>query len=342
MAIPVNRSSADLNGHSCDAGVRPERRGFLKSRQPESRHTDRRRGGTRKRTDHAGSNPARSTSVTLTLERISMEIIATIIAKGAPNRCSDGSTTMCAIGVSEELGLIRLYPLSVSDDRLLKIWTRVKCTCEKSRKDNRHESWKVLESRFDCLIESRNEKVELLDACILRSGTDDPIEYQNKLRRSICIVKVDGRLGGSIEARSDHEPHVQTDAEDSWVMPQNAFPFKPYLHWTSVQGTQHKTHLLGQEVYYALLRNEKSPFRIFENMSIGDPAFVHWIVLGNMKDRRNVWVAAHLHRLKTTKQEQPRLPFATNDRKCDAWPYLTQEQRNAKESDPQMQFSFCH
>ncbi len=272
----------------------------------------------------------------LDLEVSSLEINATIIAKGAPNRCSDGSTTMCAIGVSEELGLIRLYPLSVSDDRLLKVWSKVRV---RSQKDNRNESWKVMESHFEGLIESRNEKIDLLDACILRSGTVDPIDYQNKHRRSICVVKVEGRLGGSIEARPDYEHHLQSSVNDSWVLPQNAFPFKPYLHWTSAQGAQHKTHLVGQEVYYALHRNANSPFRIFENMSIGNPDFVHWIVLGNMKDRRNVWVAAHLHRLKATMQ--PTLPFTVDDRKSDAWPYLSQEKCNSQKSGRQMQFNFC-
>ncbi len=245
---------------------------------------------------------------------------------------------MCAIGVSEELGLIRLYPLNVSDDRLIKVWTKVRCKCVRSQKDNRNESWKVMESHVDGLIESRTEKFELLDACILRSGAADPIDYQNKLRRSICVVKVVGRLGGSIEARSDYEHHLQTSADDSWVKPQNAFPFKPYLHWTSSQGTQHKTHLVGQEVYYALLKNASSPFRIFENMSIGNPDYVHWIVLGNMKDRRNVWVAAHLHRLKV--DLQTRLPITAEDRESHAWPYLTQEKCNAKKSSRQMQFNF--
>lgn len=267
-----------------------------------------------------------------------MEINATIIAKGAPNRCSDGSTTMCAIGVSEELGLIRLYPLSVSDDLLLRVWTKVRCECVRSQKDNRDESWKVMDSCFDGSIESRDEKQALLDACTLRSGDTDPIAYQNKLRKSICCVKVVGRLGGSIEVRSDYEQHVRTPTDDSWVLPQNAFPLKPYLHWASLQGTQHKTHLVGQEVYYALHKNVHTPFRIFENMSIGDPEFMHWIVLGNMKDRRNVWVAAHLHRLKVS--PQPGLPFMEDHGKSGIWPYLIQEKHNSKRSNPQLQFNF--
>lgn len=268
-----------------------------------------------------------------------MDIEAVVIAKGAPNRCRDGRTVMCAIAVSQSIGLIRVYPLSITQHDGIAVWTKVRFELADSKTDQRSESYKIVDWTVTGKIDNRQDKRDLLNDCILKSGTEDPIDYQNERRRSIAIVKSKGNIGASLEPRDINDILPGSD-EDGFALTQAEFPFKPYIEWRSIQDKQHRTHLVGQEVYEGMRHNASTPFRVFENLHIGDQDYEHWLILGNMKDRRNVWVAAHLHRQKKIAQQ----PIFTNCKTFDGlpsgWPYETQEATNAKLVGPQMEFSF--
>jgi hypothetical protein len=264
---------------------------------------------------------------------------AVVIAKGAPNRCRDGRKVMCAIAVSQSLGLIRIYPLSVENDSDIAIWSVVKLSLTISNTDNRKESYRVQSYEVTGDIKVPSEKMALMESCILDSGDIDPIDYQNERRKSIAIVKSVGPVGAMLAARESGGGIVASDDDEGFVMTQADFPFKPYVQWTSKQGKSHTTHLVGQEVYMGMLHNQATPFRIFENLRIGDRDYDHWMVLGNMKDRRNVWVAAHLHRQKKIAQR----PMFTNSWITDGvksgWPYETQGATTARDAEREPLFS---
>lgn len=262
---------------------------------------------------------------------------AIILAKGAPNITSDGSLTMCAIALSVELGLVRLYPLRFQPGSPVRVWSKVRVEAIRSNTDNRHESWKIKSTELIGFIDDSTVKADMLDQCVLKSGTEDPIAYQNKKRSSIAIVKTELPVGCGLRPRRDRD--TEQDKEDRWCMSQSEYPYKPYLFWTSDQGGEHETHIVAQEVYVGMGKNASCQMRVFENMQIGDPDYQHWMVLGNMKDRRNVWVCASLHRLKKTCLNTT-LNFWTNSGAGDAWPYLTQEEVNAKDVGPQMLLPF--
>ena len=271
---------------------------------------------------------------------MSIQISGIVLAKGAPNRTQDGRTTMCSIVLSDELGLIRLYPLSVTENQDVKVWTRIRCTVMRSQKDNRTEAFRLVGNEIEVLdrIESSSSKSSILDSCHLKSGDKDPIDYQNDRKASICVVKAHGRIGISMKSRDETERRNSED-EDYWVMTQSEFPYKPYVSWTSYQGKTHETHLVAQEVYLGMQKNAANPSRVFDNMHALDPDYQHWMVLGNTKDRRNVWVMPHLHRLKKTSFVTT-TSFLTNDGESGSWPYSQQEEINAKYVSPQMQFNF--
>lgn len=265
------------------------------------------------------------------------EMEVTILAKGAPVRCSSGDISMCAIAVGE-VGLVRLYPLAISEHKEIKVWSRVFIKARRSNKDCRHESWRIENCKVFDQIENPQSKANLLDSCILRSGTVDPINYQNEQKSSIAIVKSSQFLGAGLLPRQPDD-YTDFDEEESWVMTQDNYPFKPYLFWKSIQGGEHKTHILAQEIYVGMRNFSATPFRVFENMHIGDPDYDHWMVLGNIKDRKNVWVCPHLHRLKKTSFiTSSSLPMS--DGSEDGWPYLRQEENNVKDVGPQLQFQF--
>jgi hypothetical protein len=260
-----------------------------------------------------------------------------ILAKGAPNKTKAGLITMCAIGLNDDFGLVRLYPLTFDNNHDVSIWSVVDVIASRSKRDTRHEAWKVSETTVVGLVKDRNEKNSILESCVLRSGTTDPIAYQNENRSSICVVKTSLPIGFGLEPRLNAD-EVSEESE-CWCMVQADYKFRPYLHWTSDQGSQHKTQIVAQEVYVGMLNNISSPFRVFENMRLGDQDYQHWLVLGNMKDRRNVWVCPHIHRLKKTEcLTQSNLWISGG--KSEGWPYLRQEEINAKDVGPQMKFAF--
>lgn len=261
---------------------------------------------------------------------------ATILAKGAPVQKSDGERVMCAIAVSPQLGLVRLYPLKVSED--VCVWSKVAVVARRSNKDNRRESWRVIECEPIGKVSDSPSKRDLLEACILKSGTIPPTKYQNDVRASICIVKPKGPLGMSLEPRCD-EDFCEHDPEESWVYTQNEMPYKPYVIWRSVQGSEHKSHVVAQEAYMGMLNNSACPSKVFDNMRIGDPDYEHWLVLGNMKDKRNIWLVPHIHRLKKT-ASRTLSSLLINNGSGDAWPYLTQEEVNAKDAGRQPMLPF--
>lgn len=265
------------------------------------------------------------------------EMEVTILAKGAPVRCSSGEVSMCAIAVGE-VGLIRLYPLTISENKEIRVWSKVAIQVRRSNKDPRHESWRIEDCELTGQIDSSQTKANLLDSCILKSGMVDPINYQNAQKSSIAVVKSSQFLGAGLLPRQPDD-YTSFDEDESWVMTQDNYPFKPYLFWKSIQGGEHKTHIVAQEVYMGMRNFSATPFRVFENMHIGDPDYDHWMILGNIKDRRNVWVCPHLHRLKKT-SFTTNLSLLMSDGSEDGWPYLRQEGNNAKDVGPQLQFQF--
>jgi hypothetical protein len=264
---------------------------------------------------------------------------ATIIAKGAPNRTQAGIISMCAIAVSPEFGLVRLYPLTFEENADVRVWTRVRVHARRSKKDSRKESWRIESTEVIGKIDDAIDKSQLLDQCVLKSGTCDPIKYQNSIQASIAVIKSSSPVGCALEPRDDTEKATIDEDETWWGMTQCEHPFKPYLLWTSIQGGKHRTHIVAQEAYVGMAKNASAPFRIYENMHVGDPDYQHWLVLGNMKDRRNVWVCPHVHRLKKT-DSLTNLSLLMSDGENDAWPYLSQEAVNARDAGPQMAFRF--
>lgn len=263
-----------------------------------------------------------------------------VLGKGAPNLCRDGRKTLCAIVLTESLGLVRVYPLDVTDE--ISVWSSIEMKLDRSTSDNRGESWKLLEARQLSLVTDHHEKRCILDSCVLKSGDRDPIEYQNERRKSIAMVK-GFRLGTELPTREEFsdENVSETDHElQPWVVVQSQMPQKPYITWQSLQGVKHRSHIVAQEVYLGLLKNPTAPSNVFNNMRIYDNDYDKWILLGNMRDRRTVWVAVHVHRLKKTTQRTMLASLPIQDGKPAGWPYCEQEDFNAKPAAKQRQFVF--
>lgn len=248
-----------------------------------------------------------------------------VLGVGAPNETRSGQKTMCAILLTHDHGFLRIYPIPAQEK--FSVWSQVSVHLEKGN-DGREESWKVCDWSVDSKIEDASQKREILKACELRSGLHDPIEYMNEARRSIALVPLEW---GSVEATISQKipSFVSSDDEEcGWIVTQAKHWLKPYVTWTSKQGRSHTSHLGGREIYEGIRRNPTEPWSMMNNLQIMNPDYEKWLLLGNMKDRRNVWLCVHLHRLK--KQTSGSTPLFSNPiiGSADGWPYSKQEEVN--------------
>jgi hypothetical protein len=256
---------------------------------------------------------------------IDMNLSGIVMGVGAPNETKTGEKSMCAIVLTADLGFIRVYPIPASQK--FGVWSNVDLSLEKGN-DSRDESWRIIEFKIKDKIESRDEKLEILESCVLKSGTVDPLQYMNESQKSIALVRVEW---GSLEATLSQKIPTfvsRDDEECGWIVTQAKHWLKPYITWTSQQGSSHTSHLGGREIYEGIRRNPTEPWTLMNNLQIMNPDYDKYLLLGNMKNRRNVWLCVHLHRLK--KQTGGSIPLFSSPiiGKSDGWPYSKQEANN--------------
>lgn len=245
---------------------------------------------------------------------------------GAPNQSNALGKTMCAIILTESIGFIRVYPIPAQS--AFPVWGTVDLKVEKGS-DSRHESYKLISFSIGERISDPEDKRMILNACILKSGDKDPMDYQNERRGSIFLIKPHW---GDVEVTlSQKIPSIpQNDEECGWIVTQGRHWMKPYITWVSDQEKEHKSHMGGREIYEGLRNNPHQPWELLNNCQIMNPDYEHWMLMGNMKDRRNVWLCVHLHRLKKSASGSTPLFSHPIIGSGEAWPYSEQEDSNVE------------
>src|SRR6266581_5112319 len=68
-----------------------------------------------------------------------------VLGSAVPDVISDERITVCTVGYSKGLGLVRVYPVPHVSD--MKRWNIVDVPLERNPKDSREESWKIQGSK---------------------------------------------------------------------------------------------------------------------------------------------------------------------------------------------------
>lgn len=245
-----------------------------------------------------------------------------VIGVGAPNRAKDGRSVQCAIVLCRTKGLCRIFGDFENEMKRLRLWDIVDCSVRVHGGDNRQESWRVNHLSHAGSLDSRDSRAAVLDSCCFDCESD-PIDKLNRERRSIGVVKIDSKsLGYRMEPRDAGQ---QVD----WIMAQRESPRKPYISWASAAGKQHCNQLCAHEAYEFVRKNKNATARLWENMRIEDDLYQKWLLIGNTKDHRNVWVVVHVHRLKKNFNENLGASFCLGET-TDSWPYLPAEELREK------------
>jgi hypothetical protein len=190
--------------------------------------------------------------------------------------------------------------------------------------DNRPESWRLDDVDVLGKVKKSIEKRHILDSCVLECADEDPVDYLNRQRRSIGLVRqsVTG-IGYAMEVR-------EFDESPDWIMAQRETPQRPYIRWRSVAGKSHDHQLCAHEAYEWLRKNPSNTSQLWSNLRVEDIDYTKWLLIGNTKDKRNVWVVVHLHRLKKTIQQHTLESCSISDGRLRGWPYLPLEDLRAR------------
>ena len=235
---------------------------------------------------------------------------------------------MCAILLSKEIGLFRVYP--IPGECRFPVWSNVQVELEEPKSDPRHESYHLTRYEIKSTIKDRYLKRDILESCILGSGTDDPIVFQNTQRSSIALVKaVPDTLGMTLTSQFAED-------DGDWVMTQSKAPAKAKLNWKSIQGSNHENTIVSREVFEWVRKNPTSIGGLIDNLQIYNPDFEKWILLGNMKNHLKAWVVVHIHRLKKTPHHFTQSFCNPMRGSADDWPYSKQRESNVSVADDQL------
>ena len=261
------------------------------------------------------------------MRRTGTDISGVVIGVGAPNRTKDDRVVQCAIVLDDRIGLTRVFCDYRNGMDRLSIWDRCELLVQATPKDNRFESWKMLEADISGRVENKNERRAILDACVRQTGDNDPIDVFNRERRSIGIVKPKPtNLGYGMEIREFEE-------SPDWMTTQSETPQKPFLQWESLQGKVHRQQIASHEVYEWIRKNPSKHGGLWDNLQITNIDYDKWLLIGTASTHRTAWLVVHIHRLKKTTQPLIDSSLLIADGKPEDWPYSTRADVDAKRAE---------
>lgn len=254
------------------------------------------------------------------------ELKGTVLGVGAPNRTKDGRVVQCAILVDEQVGLTRVFCDYRDGMDRLGLWDVCEVVAQASPKDNRFESWKMLEAKVIDKVKDSQIKRDILSACV-RQTDEDPVDVFNREKRSIGIVKPQqAGIGYGMEVRD-------FDESPDWMTTQCETPQRPFLRWKSEQGKEHIQQIVSHEVYEYIRKNQSRHGGLWDNLQITNIDYDKWLLIGTANTHRSSWLVVHVHRLKKTAQQLIDSSFLIRDGKPSGWPYLQRADLDASRAE---------
>jgi len=231
-----------------------------------------------------------------------MKIRYCLLVKTIPEYSKrDNTLYTCSIGLSPELGLIRIYPLPPKG---MDKWGIYELTVEKNKRDSRKESWKLTSySRKDnwtgftndvkFIRKARKEKVlRHLSKYIYPS-----ISELNRLRKSIGIIEACSlNAYWRVNSRyiNDKQIGLFEDVELSW--------FSSYTKDTKQKESRLK--FVDGDGVHDLQLNEWGLYEYQRKFGAKDDAFrflknSKYVMVGNMHHYRSTWIALNTFKIPT-------------------------------------------
>ena len=241
-------------------------------------------------------------------ESVSVDDII-ILGNAVPDEISDNRKTVCTTGYSEELGLIRIYP--VPPDAKLTRWAKVGLDLERNPRDTRKESWKIRGSKTNWSrlkynirrygeIKEKLDQVALVDSLFDKYGVSC-VSSLNERKESLGFV--DPLISKYYFAkRSKVENSVQTtlfNAEPFQTI--RNYDIQPRLVYSCPKCTgrmYHDQQILEWGAYEFIRKNPEKYENIWENFGINNELYKKRLLVGNQALHRNSFMVISIFRHK--------------------------------------------
>ncbi len=227
-----------------------------------------------------------------------------VLGRGAPDQMSDGRITICAAGWSPKFGFVRIYPTRTSSP--LKQWNRVSVPVERNPVDSRAESWKIRGSKSEW--DNLDRKIAVVGRVegqekrqLVRSLVTGCVNETNDRHGSLAIIEP-LELSGYLSERSDVDPSVQRTLDgDELQRTKHGYRYQPRLQYKCshcVSKGGHDQQLIEWGCYEWFRKEPGREAQVFDNLRLGDPAWEHFLFVGNQANHRKSFLAIGVLRWK--------------------------------------------
>lgn len=225
-----------------------------------------------------------------------------LLAKTIPEYSKrDDTCYTCSIGVSPELGLMRLYPIPLSG---MKKWGIYELEVEKNKRDSRHESWKLSSysrknnwiglSEDVKFIRNANKSL-VLD--FLTNYVYPSISDLNKKRRSIGLIH-SPKFNAFWDVNERYYNESQTRLfEDVEMNEFDKFTKRTKQKEARIifkDGDGKHNLQLNEWGLYEYQRKFKADNNAFRFLKPKDNSY---LLVGNMHNHRNIWIGLNVFNL---------------------------------------------
>lgn len=236
-----------------------------------------------------------------------MRIRYCLLVKTVPEYSKrDGTLYTCSIGISPELGLIRIYPLPPTG---MKKWGIYELEVERNKRDSRKESWKLSSySRKDNWTGFTQDVKYIRDAnknkvlSYLSNYIAPSISYLNEQRKSIGLIKANS-LHGYWDANNKFINTKQIgmfeDVELAW--------FASYTK--STKQKESRVKFIDQDGQHDLQLNEWGLYEYQRKFGAKKEAFRFingktdsYLMVGNMHNYRSTWIGMSVFQIQPSPQ----------------------------------------
>ena len=229
------------------------------------------------------------------------------LGDGAPNVLRNGRISRCICAYSQDLGLVRLYPVP---NNKIRRWDIFDAVVEENRQDHRDNTWKIYNSKdwnniFRCIRKKGQlpnaKRIEL----VRKLATDTLGGLIGKMKSfGVITPKI---LKMELVQRNDSTT-IQTRLFDPeyQVIEQKDYKFKPYVTYEcegqcSCKNQKHKQQIVEWGCYEwmrKLPNDTEHCMKVFDNLRLTDEGWEKYFLVGNLHKAPKTYVIVAVLRFK--------------------------------------------
>src|SRR6266700_8196165 len=235
-----------------------------------------------------------------------------VLGSAVPDVISDERITVCTVGYSKGLGLVRVYP--VRPVSKMKRWNIVDVPLERNPKDSREESWKIQGSKGEWNQISRKinykgslenkQKLSFLEKLYGEFGVAC-VEELNDKKVSLGLVKP-RIISYELETREDYEKSAQLTlgSREPFLTIKN-YALRPVISYRcqncKTKGP-HSQQVLEWGIYEWLRRHPTETKKVWENLRMKETGYYRSDLVGKLALFRTSFVIISMFRKKLRTQ----------------------------------------